>query len=237
MTAVPNVDPAEIAKFEALAHRWWDPDGDFKALHDINPLRVGYLEERCQLSGARVVDVGCGGGILTESLAALGADVTGIDVARGPLAVARLHAIESGVDNGIRYLVASPEEFVEEEREAFSVVTCLEMLEHVPDMSTTVRALADLATPGGDVVVSTINRNPKSYGLAVVGAEYILGLLPRGTHDYAKFIRPAELARAVRDAGLELVSIDGMRYNPFTRRCTLTRDVDVNYLLHARKPG
>lgn len=237
MTAPPNVDPAEIAKFEALAHRWWDPDGDFKALHDINPLRVGYLENRCALSGARVVDVGCGGGILTESLAALGADVTGIDVAQGPLAVAQLHAIEVGVENEIRYLAASPEEFVEEEREAFSVVTCLEMLEHVPDMASTVRALADLVVPGGDVVMSTINRNPKAYALAVVGAEYILGLLPRGTHDYAKFIRPAELARAVRSAGLELVAIDGMRYNPFTRRCTLTRDVDVNYLLHARKPG
>ena len=237
MTTVPNVDPAEIAKFEALAHRWWDPNGDFKALHDINPLRVGYLEERCALSGAKVVDVGCGGGILTESLAALDADVTGIDVAQGPLAVARLHAIESGVENEIRYLRTSPEEFVAEEAEAFSVVTCLEMLEHVPDMAATVRSLARLAAPGGDVVVSTINRHPKAYALAVVGAEYILGLLPRGTHDYAKFIRPAELARAVRDAGLELVSIDGMRYSPFTRRCTLTRDVDVNYLLHARKPG
>ena len=237
VTAVPNVDPVEIAKFEALAHRWWDPDGDFKALHDINPLRVGYLEDRCSLSGARVVDVGCGGGILTESLAALGADVTGIDVAQGPLAVAQLHAIEAGVDKDIRYLAASPEAFVEEEREAFSVVTCLEMLEHVPDMASTVRALADLVVPGGDVVMSTINRNPKAYALAVVGAEYVLGLLPRGTHDYAKFIRPAELARAVRNAGLELVAIDGMRYNPFTRRCTLTRDVDVNYLLHARKPG
>ena len=236
MTAVPNVDPAEIAKFEALAHRWWDPNGDFKALHDINPLRVGYLQERCALSGARIVDVGCGGGILTESLAALGADVTGIDVAQGPLAVARLHAIESGIESEIRYLRASPEEYVEEEPEAFSVVTCLEMLEHVPDMAATVRSLAGLAAPGGDVVVSTINRHPKAYALAVVGAEYILGLLPRGTHDYAKFIRPAELARAVRDAGLDLVSIDGMRYNPFTRRCTLTRDVDVNYLLHARRP-
>ncbi|MDE0450917.1 MAG: bifunctional 2-polyprenyl-6-hydroxyphenol methylase/3-demethylubiquinol 3-O-methyltransferase UbiG [Gammaproteobacteria bacterium] len=237
MTAPPNVDPAEIAKFEALAHRWWDPDGDFKALHDINPLRVGYLENRCSLSGARVVDVGCGGGILTESLAALGADVTGIDVAQGPLAVAQLHAIEAGVEDEIRYLAASPEAFVEEEREAFAVVTCLEMLEHVPDMASTVRALADLVVPGGDVVMSTINRNPKAYALAVVGAEYVLGLLPRGTHDYAKFIRPAELAKAVRNAGLELVAIDGMRYNPFTRRCTLTRDVDVNYLLHARKPG
>ncbi|MDE0224624.1 MAG: bifunctional 2-polyprenyl-6-hydroxyphenol methylase/3-demethylubiquinol 3-O-methyltransferase UbiG [Gammaproteobacteria bacterium] len=237
MTAPPNVDPAEIAKFEALAHRWWDPDGDFKALHDINPLRVGYLENRCALSGARVVDVGCGGGILTESLAARGADVTGIDVAQGPLAVAQLHAIEAGVEDEIRYLAASPEAFVEEEREAFAVVTCLEMLEHVPDMASTVRALADLVVPGGDVVMSTINRNPKAYALAVVGAEYVLGLLPRGTHDYAKFIRPAELARAVRNAGLELVAIDGMRYNPFTRRCTLTRDVDVNYLLHARKPG
>lgn len=237
MTASPNVDRAEIAKFEALAHRWWDPDGDFKALHDINPFRVDYLRERCELSGVPVVDVGCGGGILTESLAALGADVTGIDVAGGPLAVARLHAIESGNENEIRYLATSPEEFVEEAPGAFPVVTCLEMLEHVPDISSTVRALAGLAAPGGNVVMSTINRNPKSYALAVLGAEYILGLLPRRTHDYAKFIRPAELAKAVREAGLELVAIDGMRYNPFTRRCTLTRDVDVNYLLHARKPA
>ena len=236
MTVAPNVDRAEIAKFEALAHRWWDPDGDFKALHDINPLRVDYVNARCELSGAPVIDVGCGGGILTESLAALGADVTGIDVAGGPLAVARLHAIESGVENDIRYLATSPEEFAEEEHGAFSVVTCLEMLEHVPDMSSTVRALAALAMPGGDIVMSTINRSAKAYALAVVGAEYILGLLPRRTHDYAKFIRPAELARAVREAGLELVTIDGMRYNPFTRRCTLTNDVDVNYLLHARKP-
>ncbi len=236
MTVAPNVDPAEIAKFEALAHRWWDPHGDFKALHDINPLRVEYLGERCELSGATVIDVGCGGGILTESLAALGADVTGIDVAQGPLAVARLHAIESGLESEIRYLATSPEVFAEEERGTFSVVTCLEMLEHVPDMASTVRALASLAAPGADIVVSTINRNPKAYALAVLGAEYILGLLPRRTHDYAKFIRPAELATAVREAGLELVAIDGMRYNPFTRRCTLTRDVDVNYLLHARKP-
>lgn len=251
MTTSPNVDRAEIAKFEALAHRWWDPDGDFKALHDINPFRVDYLKERCELSGVRVVDVGCGGGILTESLVALGADVTGIDVAGGPLAVARLHAIESGLEGAfsggarggtprrgsIRYVATSPEEFAEEEPDAFPVVTCLEMLEHVPDIGSTVRALAGLAAPGGDVVMSTINRNPKAYALAVLGAEYILGLLPRRTHDYAKFVRPAELARAVREAGLELVAIDGMRYNPFTRRCALTSDVDVNYLLHARKPG
>lgn len=236
MTVGQNVDYAEIAKFEALAHRWWDPDGDFKALHDINPLRVDYLSARCEVSGATVIDVGCGGGILSESLAALGAKVTGIDVAQGPLAVAQLHAIESGLENQIRYLATSPELFVEQEREAFSVVTCLEMLEHVPDMASTVRALAGLAEPGGDVLVSTINRNPKAYALAVLGAEYILGVLPRGTHDYAKFIRPAELASAVREAGLELVAIDGMRYNPFTRRCTLTSDVAVNYLLHARKP-
>ena len=237
MTTSPNVDHAEIAKFEALAHRWWDPDGDFKALHDINPVRVDYLRERCELSGTPVVDVGCGGGILTESLAALGADVTGIDVAGGPLAVARLHAIETGNENEIRYLATSPEEFVEEAPGAFPVVTCLEMLEHVPDIRSTVRALAGLAAPGGDIVMSTINRHPKAYALAVLGAEYILGLLPRRTHDYAKFIRPAELAKAVREAGLELIAIDGMRYNPFNRRCTLTRDVDVNYLLHARKPA
>ena len=235
MTAHGNVDRAEIEKFEALAHRWWDPDGDFKPLHDINAVRVAYLAERCTLSGARVADVGCGGGILTESVAALGARVTGIDMAESPLAVARLHAIESGLDAAIRYERTTPEAFAAEEPGAFGVVTCLEMLEHVPDVTSTVQALADLAAPGGDVVVSTINRNPKSYLLAVLGAEYVLGILPRGTHDYEKFIRPSELARAMRRAGLAVKEIVGLRYNPFTRNCTLDDDVDVNYLVHARK--
>lgn len=235
MTADVNVDRAEIEKFEALAHRWWDPDGDFKPLHDINAVRVAYLAERCALAGARVADIGCGGGILTESLATLGAHVTGIDMAESPLAVARLHAIESGLEGDIRYELTSPEAFALEAPGAFSLVTCLEMLEHVPDVTSTVQALADLAEPGGDVIVSTINRNPKSYLLAVLGAEYVLGILPRGTHDYGKFIRPSELARAMRAAGLTVVEIVGMRYNPFTRNCTLGEDVDVNYVVHARK--
>ena len=235
MTAHGNVDRAEIEKFEALAHRWWDPDGDFKPLHDINAVRVAYLAERCSLAGARVADVGCGGGILTESLATLGAEVTGIDMAESPLAVARLHAIESGLDRVIRYERTSPESFAREEPAGFSLVTCLEMLEHVPDITLTVQALADLAEPGGDVVVSTINRNPKSYLLAVLGAEYVLRILPRGTHDYEKFIRPSELARAMRKAGLTVLEIVGMRYNPFTRKCALGDDVDVNYVVHARK--
>ena len=235
MTAHGNVDRAEIEKFEALAHRWWDPDGDFKPLHDINAVRVAYLAERCGLAGARVADVGCGGGILTESLAMLGAEVTGIDMAESPLAVARLHAIESGLDRVIRYERTSPESFARAEPAGFSLVTCLEMLEHVPDITLTVQALADLAEPGGDVVVSTINRNPKSYLLAVLGAEYVLRILPRGTHDYEKFIRPSELARAMRKAGLTVLEIVGMRYNPFTRKCALGDDVDVNYVVHARK--
>lgn len=237
LSADHNVDHGEIAKFEALAHRWWDPDGDFKPLHDINAVRVAYLEERCRLAGARVADVGCGGGILTESLAGLGAEVTGIDMARSPLAVAQLHAIEAGLDTAIRYERTTPEAFAQAEPAAFGLVTCLEMLEHVPDVTSTVQALADLAAPGGDVVVSTINRTPKAYLLAVLGAEYMLRILPRGTHDYEKFIRPSELARAMRHAGLTVVEIVGVRYNPFTRSCALGDDVDVNYLVHARKDG
>lgn len=232
-----NVDAGEIARFEALAHRWWDPDGDFKALHDINPARLDYLAQRCALAGARVLDVGCGGGILTEGLAALGARVTGIDVAAKPLAVARLHAVEAGLDDAIRYESATPEAFAEREPGAFGLVTCLEMVEHVPDIASTVRALAALTAPGGEVVISTINRNVKSYVLAVLGAEYVLGLLPRGTHDYAKLVRPAELAGAARAAGLVVVEMVGLQYNPFTRACSLTGGVDVNYLLAAQKPA
>lgn len=232
-----NVDQAEVAKFEALAHRWWDPQGDFKPLHDINPTRVAYLDGCCPLADARVIDVGCGGGILAESLAHRGAAVTGIDAAQRPLAVARLHAAEAGLEDAIRYEFATPEAFAAREPAAFQLVTCLEMLEHVPDASSTVNALAALAAPGGHVVCSTINRTPKAWLLAVLGAEYILRLLPRGTHDYAKLLRPAELARAFRDAGLVVTEIIGMRYNPFTRACSLTSDASVNYLLHARKPG
>lgn len=229
-----NVDSSEIRKFEALAHRWWDPEGDFKPLHDINPARVGYIAERTTLSDSKVIDVGCGGGILTESLAAAGAQVVGVDMAESPLAVARLHAIETGAR--VDYQAATAEDMARAQPGQFDVVTCLEMLEHVPDFASTVRACADLAAPGGRLFFSTINRNPKAYLLAVVGAEYVLGLLPRGTHDYAKFIRPAELAAAVRKAGLEVVEIVGLRYNPFTRTCALTGDVDVNYMIHAHKP-
>ena len=228
-----NVDSQEIQKFEALAHRWWDPEGDFKPLHDINPLRLRYIAQLTPLAGTRVVDVGCGGGILSESMAQAGAQVTGIDMAESPLAVARLHALET--KSQVEYLATTAEALATERPGTFEVVTCLEMLEHVPDFSSTVQACADLAGDGSHLIFSTINRNLKAYALAVVGAEYILGLLPRGTHDYGKFIKPAELATAVRRAGLDVVEITGMRYNPFNRQCSLSRDIDVNYLLHARK--
>jgi 2-polyprenyl-6-hydroxyphenyl methylase/3-demethylubiquinone-9 3-methyltransferase len=228
-----NVDEKEIGKFEALANRWWDPEGDFKPLHDINPLRAQYIRDKSDILAAPVLDVGCGGGILSESLALAGARVTGIDMAESPLAVARLHALETNTE--VEYLAITAEALAAERPGAFGTVACLEMLEHVPDYGSTVQACADLAAPGAALVFSTINRNPKAYALAVLGAEYVLGLLPRGTHDYAKFIRPAELAAAVRNAGLEVREIVGMRYNPFTRQCTLSPDVDVNYMLYAEK--
>jgi len=229
-----NVDQQEIAKFEALAHRWWDPEGDFRPLHDINPVRLDYILGRSDLVAGPLLDVGCGGGILSESLARAGARVTGIDMAGAPLSVARLHALESGID--VDYLATTAEALAGERPGAFATITCMEMLEHVPDFPSTVQACADLAAPGAQLFFSTINRNPKSYLLAVVGAEYVLRLLPRGTHDYQKFIRPSELAAAVRQAGLLVQDIIGMRYNPFTRKCSLSADVDVNYLLHAQKP-
>ena len=229
-----NVDDAEIGKFEALAHRWWDPNGDFRALHDINPLRLDYVADWAPLEGARVVDVGCGGGILAESMAAAGAKVTGIDMAGKPLAVARLHALESGAE--LEYLAATPEDLAGDRPGAFDTVTCMEMLEHVPDYGSSIAACAELAAPGGQLFFSTISRTPKAYVLAVLGAEYVLNILPRGTHDYARLIRPSELARAVRRAGLQVKEVAGMAYNPFTHRARLTRDADVNYLLHASKP-
>jgi 2-polyprenyl-6-hydroxyphenyl methylase/3-demethylubiquinone-9 3-methyltransferase len=233
-----NVDDAEIRKFEALAHRWWDPEGDFKPLHDINPARRDYITARVAGGDTgqtiRGVDVGCGGGILTEALATGGICMTGIDMAEGPLAVARLHALESGAE--VEYLATTAEALAAERPEAYELVTCLEMLEHVPDYGSTIAACAALAKPGADLFFSTINRNPKAWALAVVGAEYVLGLLPRGTHDYAKFIRPHELAAAIRAAGLEVVDLKGMNYNPFTRTTRLTGNMDVNYLVHARKP-
>ena len=229
-----NIDDAEIGKFEALAHRWWDPEGDFKALHDINPLRLGYVTQRARVEGAPVLDVGCGGGILSEAMAATGARVTGIDMAGKPLAVARLHALETGSE--LEYLAATPEDLAGQRPGAFSTVTCMEMLEHVPDYASSIAACAELAEPGGQLFFSTISRTPKAYVLAVLGAEYVLNILPRGTHDYAKLIRPSELARAVRKAGLNVEDVAGMAYNPFSRRARLSRDTDVNYLLHASKP-
>lgn len=229
-----NLDPAEIDKFDALAQRWWDPDGDFKALHDINPARLEYVLAHADLERGPVLDVGCGGGLLAEALAGAGAEVTGIDMAEKPLAVARRHALGSGAK--VEYLAATAESLAEQRPNAFAAVTCLELLEHVPDYASTVAACANLAAPGGALIFSTINRHPKAYLLAVLGAEHVLNLLPKGTHDYAKFIRPAELAAAARQAGLQVEQIIGLRYNPFSRIAKLSSDVDVNYLLRASKP-
>jgi 2-polyprenyl-6-hydroxyphenyl methylase / 3-demethylubiquinone-9 3-methyltransferase len=229
-----NVDAAEIARFEALAERWWDTEGDFKPLHDINPARLEFIDERVGLAGRRVLDVGCGGGILAEAMAARGARVTAIDMAAAPLAVAQIHQRESGLE--VEYLKSTAEAHAAARAGAYDVVTCLEMLEHVPDPSLVVAACGKLARPGGQVFFSTINRNPKAWVLAILGAEYVLRLLPRGTHQYAKLIRPSELAEWIRAAGLELAGFSGMHYNPFTRACTLGGDVDVNYLAHCRKP-
>ncbi len=231
MTA--NVDPQELAKFGDLAHRWWDPNSEFKPLHDINPLRLGWIDRKCGLKGRKVIDVGCGGGLLSEGMAALGADVTGIDLGEKAIGVARLHLYESGLK--VDYRLASAEQAAADQPAAFDVVTCLEMLEHVPDPAGIVRACAQLVKPGGDVFFSTINRNPKAYLFAVVGAEYVLNMLPRGTHDYARFLRPAELVRYCRDSGLTAVDIVGMTYNPFTRSYALGSDTSVNYLVHARR--
>jgi 2-polyprenyl-6-hydroxyphenyl methylase/3-demethylubiquinone-9 3-methyltransferase len=228
-----NVDPAEIAKFESLASRWWDPHSEFKPLHDINPLRLKWINDRIGLSGKKVLDVGCGGGILSESMAALGAQVTGIDMGEAPLAVARLHLKESGLK--VDYRRVSAEEIARERAAEFDVVTCLEMLEHVPDPSSVVKACMQLVKPGGQVFFSTINRNPKSWLFAIVGAEYILNLLPRGTHEYLKFIRPSELDRMCRAAGLTVREITGMHYNPLTHSYTLGPGVDVNYLMMATR--
>ncbi len=229
-----NVDNAEIAKFEALASRWWDRNSEFKPLHDINPLRANYIDARSPVAQRKVIDVGCGGGILAESLAQRGAEVTGIDMGEAPLTVARLHALEMGVT--MTYEKITAEEKARQCNGAFDIVTCMEMLEHVPDPSSVVKACADLVKSGGDVYFSTINRNPKAYAFAILGAEYLLKLLPKGTHEYSKFIRPSELAQWVRAAGLELQNISGMTYNPITQNYKLDEnDVSVNYLLHAKK--
>lgn len=227
-TAAHNVDSGEIAKFEALASRWWDPTSEFKPLHDINPLRLAYIAERIELAGLRVVDIGCGGGLLAEGLARAGARVTGIDMGEAPLSVARLHLLESGLE--VDYRQSTAEELAKSEPASFDVLACLEMLEHVPDPASVIAACADLVRPGGKVFFSTINRNPKSYLFAIIGAEYLLHLLPKGTHDYRKFIRPSELERWARNRGLQIEDITGMTYNPLTGTYRLGDDVDVNYL-------
>ncbi|QNM98779.1 bifunctional 2-polyprenyl-6-hydroxyphenol methylase/3-demethylubiquinol 3-O-methyltransferase UbiG [Chitinimonas koreensis] len=232
-TAHRNADDAELAKFAELAHKWWDRDSEFKPLHDINPLRLGFLDGHAGLAGKTVLDVGCGGGILAESMAALGATVTGIDLAEKSLKVARLHGLESGVQ--VAYRNVAVEALAAEAPASFEVVTCMEMLEHVPEPASVVEATARLVKPGGWVFFSTIARNPKAYLHAVLGAEYLLGLLPRGTHDYAKFIKPSELARMVRGSGLELVELKGMGMDLVTRTYHLNDDAGVNYLLACRK--
>lgn len=234
METTSNVDAGEIARFDALAARWWDPDGDFRPLHQINPLRLDYIRQRVTLNGCEALDVGCGGGILAESLHRQGARVTGIDMAEKPLAVARLHQAESGTE--VEYLKSTAEALADERAGRYDLVTCLEMLEHVPSPATVIRACHELVRPGGDVFFSTINRNPKSFLFAIVGAEYVLKLLPKGTHEYAKFIRPSELETWARNAGLELEAMIGLHYNPLTREYWLAPNVDVNYMMHFRRP-
>ena len=231
-----NVDPQELAKFSDLAHRWWDPASEFRPLHQINPLRLDWIDRQAPLAGRRVLDVGCGGGILADAMARRGAQVLGIDLAAKPLKVAQLHALEAGTQ-GVEYREVAAEALAQEMPSAFDVVTCMEMLEHVPDPAAIVRACAQLVKPGGAIFFSTINRNPKAFLFAIVGAEHVLGLLPKGTHEYARFIRPSELARWCRDAGLELQGTRGMEYNPLTRRYWLSADTSVNYLLACRRPG
>lgn len=228
-----NADPQELAKFGELAHRWWDPNSEFKPLHEINPLRLDWIESVLPLAGKKVIDVGCGGGLLSEGMAARGAAVTGIDLSEKPLGVARLHLFESGLN--VDYQLISAEAMAEAHPGEFDAVTCLEMLEHVPDPASIVAACARLVKPGGQVFFSTLNRNPKSYLFAVVGAEYILNLLPRGTHDYAKFIKPAELSRQCRNAGLAVEEIRGMSYNPISKVYSLGQDSSVNYLMRTRR--
>jgi 2-polyprenyl-6-hydroxyphenyl methylase/3-demethylubiquinone-9 3-methyltransferase len=231
----PNVDPAALAQFERLAARWWDPDGESRALHDLNPARLGYVMERVELRGKAVLDVGCGGGLLSEALAAQGAKVTGIDLAPAVLETARLHLYESGLQ--IEYLERSAEALAAERPQQFDVITCMEMLEHVPDPAAIVEACADLLKPGGWLFLSTLNRTPQAFALAIAGAEYVMRLLPKGTHRYAQFIRPSELASALRAAGLQLEDVSGLQYNPFTRAARVGGQTGINYLVAARKPS
>jgi len=228
-----NVDQSEIAKFSALAHRWWDPNSEFKPLHAINPLRLSWIKTFVSLEGKKVVDIGCGGGILAESLAQAGAETTGIDLSEKALKVAELHALEVGAK--LTYRAISAEDLAQEQAGQYDVVTCMEMLEHVPDPASVVQACADLCKPGGTLFFSTLNRNPKSYLFAIIGAEYILRLLPKGTHEYAKFIKPSELVTFTRAAGLEMLGMKGLSYNPITQVYSLNDDVDVNYMIAVRK--
>ncbi len=234
MMKTDNIDHAEIAKFEELASRWWDPNSEFKPLHDINPLRVEFMRQRVEIPGQAVLDVGCGGGLLTESMAQLGARVTGIDMGEAPLSVAKLHLQESGLE--VDYQRATAEDFASRYSRHYDVVTCLEMLEHVPNPASTVQACAQLVKPGGTVFFSTINRNPKAWLFAIVGAEYVLKLLPKGTHDYAKLIKPSELDGWSRNAGLSIHEMIGMHYNPIAKHYWLAPGLDVNYLVYAQKP-
>lgn len=234
MTELPlNADPAELKKFSDLAHRWWDPKGAFRPLHELNPVRLQWIEQRATLAGAKVLDVGCGGGILTEAMSQRQAQVVGIDLAGKPLQVARLHALESGAN--VTYRAIAAEALALEQAGQFDLVTCMEMLEHVPDPAQTIAACAQLVKPGGQVLFSTINRNPKAFLFAIVGAEYVLRLLPRGTHDYARFLRPSELAKGARAAGLDVEEITGLHYNPWRGRFWLNRDASVNYLMACRR--
>jgi 2-polyprenyl-6-hydroxyphenyl methylase/3-demethylubiquinone-9 3-methyltransferase len=238
--ANPNVDPLELAKFGALAARWWDPTSEFKPLHDINPLRLNHIDKMVGLAGKRVIDVGCGGGILSESMALKGAEVVGIDLSEKPLKVAELHKLETlskGKTLALDYRLTSAEDIAAEQPGQFDCVACLEMLEHVPDPASTIRACAALAKPGGWLFFSTLNRNPKSFLFAIVGAEYVLQLLPKGTHEYRRFITPAELSSLARQADLTVAEFTGMTYNPFTKVYRLGNDVSVNYMMACRKPG
>ena len=228
-----NADPIELDKFGELAHRWWDPNSEFKPLHDINPLRLDWIDRTIGLAGKRVLDVGCGGGLLSEGMATRGANVTGIDLSEKPLGVAKLHLLETG--QKVDYRKIAVEELAEEMPGAFDAVTCLEMLEHVPNPASVVSACARLVKPGGQVFFSTLNRNPKAYLLAVIGAEYVLQMLPKGTHDYAKFIKPSELARWAKTTGLEPAELLGMSYNPLTQKYSLNQDTSVNYLMRATR--